>query len=333
MGITIKQLSEMSGYSCSTISRVITNKGNVKAETREAVERLLMEQNYRTNVMELRMAGINQRTIMIIVGDLDNWFYMEMIRGIQRRVAEEGYISVIGYSDNEEKAENEYVQMAYQESYAGIMFINVKGDSILKQMLMQNKCPVVFLNRSVRFVDLDTVCSDNYQGGYMATNYLIEMGHRKIAHLTGSLYSSVTFERMRGYEDAMRDAHCVISKHSLFYGDLKRESGYQFGRQLAEKGWDFTAVFCGNDLMAVGLLEALEEYGIQVPEEVSIVCYDDTPIAEKAKIHLTTVGVEASRMGKVASEMLLSRIAGENIESRTISFKPKMTIRDSVRKI
>lgn len=105
MGITIKQLSEMSGYSCSTISRVITNKGNVKAETREAVERLLMEQNYRTNVMELRMAGINQRTIMIIVGDLDNWFYMEMIRGIQRRVAEEGYISVIGYSDNEEKAE------------------------------------------------------------------------------------------------------------------------------------------------------------------------------------------------------------------------------------
>ena len=167
----------------------------------------------------------------------------------------------------------------------------------------------------------------------MATSYLVEMGHRKIAHLTGSLYSSVTFERMRGYEDAMRDAHCVISKYSLFYGDLKRESGYQFGKQLAEKGWDFTAVFCGNDLMAVGLLEALEEYGIQVPKEISIVCYDDTPIAEKAKIKLTTVGVEASRMGRAASEMLLARIAGESVECRTISFKPKMTVRNSVRKL
>ncbi|SCP98443.1 LacI family DNA-binding transcriptional regulator [Anaerobium acetethylicum] len=333
MGITIKELSEISGYSCATISRVITKKGNVKKETKDAIEKLLTEYNYRTNIMELRKLEENNRTIMIIVGDLDNWYYMELIRVIKTAMTEEGYTIIIGFSNNQECEERAYVMMSYQNQYAGIIFINVRGGKELQQLLEQNYLPVIFLNRSIKFASFDTVCSDNHQGGYLATTYLIQMGHRKIGHLMGSTHSLTALERKRGYEDAMRENGLPVTGNSIYFGELDRESGYRCGEDLVKKGLDYTAMFCGNDLMAVGLLEALEDYGVKVPEQLSIVCYDDTPIARKAKVSLTTVSAEPLKMGSMATKVLLSRIAGDATEERTITYKPKLIVRDSVIKI
>lgn len=114
MGITIKELSELSGYSCATISRVITNKGNVKTATRDAIEKLLIDYNYRTNIMKIRNDELNRKTIMIIIGDLDNWYYMELIRVIKYTMIAKGYMTLIGFSDNQIIEEERYVQMAFK---------------------------------------------------------------------------------------------------------------------------------------------------------------------------------------------------------------------------
>jgi DNA-binding LacI/PurR family transcriptional regulator len=333
MGITIKELSKISGYSCSTISRVITNKGNVNKETKEAIEKLLIEYNYRNNIIELRKSKLNKQTIMIIVGDLNNWYYTELIREVKSVLWEKDYIPVIGFSDNQINDEREYVQMAFQENYSGIIFINVRGGGDLAPVLEQNNTPIVFLNRGIKFGSFDTVCSDNYQGGYIATDYLIRMGHKKIGHLTGSLYSTTALERKRGYEDAMRDNKLVVTTNSIYFGDLNSESGYKYGEELVKKALDYTAVFCGNDLMTLGLLEALDHYGVKVPDDISVVCYDDTPIARRARPSLTTVGTDATKLGKKAVELLVSRIEGDAGEASSIFYKPKLIIRDSVKKI
>ena len=220
MGITIKELSEISGYSTATISRVISGSGHVKKETKEAVEKLLVEYNYRTNAMELRNKSSDNRSVMILVGDLDNWYYMEAVRVLNKKLWENEYIPIIAYTDNQIGLEEEYVRLALLKNYAGLIFINVRGNERLKEILNMNQCPVVFLNRKIKLSSFDTVCSDNYHGGYQATSYLISKGHKRIGHLMGSMYSNTAYERRRGYEDAMNDCGLVVTESSILHGDL-----------------------------------------------------------------------------------------------------------------
>jgi len=331
MGITIKELSELSGYSCATISRVLSNKSNVKKETREAIEKLLIEHNYRTNVMELRNAQAKSKTIMIIVGDLDNSYYIKLIKTIQEEAGQRGYVTLIAFSRNSIEEEASFVNIAIGERYAGIIFMNVRGGEELAAGLKESEIPVVFLNRSVRFSDFDSVTSDNYQGGYMITSYLIEMGHKKIGHIMGQSYSMAARERRRGYEDAMREGKLCVTDNSVLVGELNYDSGYACGEQLVKKGLDYTAVFCGNDLMAVGFVDALKDCGVKIPEDISVVCYDDTFFSERHG--LTVVGAEAEKLAVKAVSLLLSKIEGEKTEGASVVYRPKIIVRRSVKKI
>jgi len=331
MGITIKELSEISGFSTATISRVISKQGNVKEETKIAIEKLLIEHNYRSNILDLKKSEFSRRTIMIIVGDLDNWYYMESIRAVNHHLLEKGYVPIIGFSNNEIELEEKYVQVALQENYAGIAFINVRGNDNLQKILERNDCPVVFLNREIKLASFDAVCSDNYHGGYMATSYLIEMGHKKIGHLMGSIYSNTASERRRGYEDAMRNRGLVVTENSVYHGDLDWKSGYKFGEILIQKGLDYTAIFSSGYQMAEGLLRALSDYGVKVPEDISIVTFDSTPATKKE--NLTTACAEPEKIGKTAVELLVKRIEGETREAQKVYFESKILVGASVRKL
>ena len=228
----------MSGYSASTISRVIGNKGNVKEETRKEIERLIIEQNYRTNVMELRSNEQNTQMVLIIIGELVNFYYLDLIQTLKSELAEYGYTVMIAFTDNSEEEEKSYVKMAMRSHFGGAVFINVRGAEELKKILEEGELPVVFLNRGLRFADFDTVVNDNYQGGYLITNYLIERGHKKIGHLMGHTYSHTARERCRGYEDAMRDAKLPVTNNNVYIGKLNYESGFDYGEYLVKRGLD-----------------------------------------------------------------------------------------------
>ena len=331
MGITIKQLSEISGYSTATISRVILNKSNVKKETREAIEKLLMEYNYRTNVMELRSAEQKSKTILIITGDLDNVYYTELVKIVKQDALEKGYTTLIAFSDNSIEEEENFVKMAIREHYAGIIFMNVRGGKELAELLLQNDIPVVFLNRGIRFYDFNSVTNNDYEGGYLITSYLIEKGHKKIGHFMGPSYSMAAQERRRGYEDAMRDHGLFVTNNNIFSGELSWKGGYECGEQVIKKGLDFTAVFCGNYSMAMGVADAMRDYGVKIPEDISIVCYDDTPMTER--YGFTIVGAEVEKLGKKSIEILLRKVEGDTVDGGSVVFKPKIIERTSVKKI
>lgn len=331
MGITIKELSELSGFSTATISRVISGKGSVKEETKKEIEKLLIEHNYRTNAMEIRKKTTNDKTIMILVGDLDNWYLMELTRVLNRYIWEEGYIPMIAYTDNHLETESEYVRLALLKNYAGIVFMNVRGNENLRDILKNNECPVVFLNRGIKLSSFDTVCNDNYYGGYRATEYLIKKGHKRIGFLMGNQYSTAVDERKRGYEDAMRHNGLVVTGNSILIGDANYEGNYKCGEKMIKSGLDFTALFCGNYQMTEGLLDALIDYGVRVPNDISIISFDETPTTRRRKI--TTVCTDPEKMGKTALKLLLDRIKDRTKEGSTIYLGTKLRERDSVKNI
>lgn len=329
MGITIKELSEISGYSTATISRVISGGGSVKKETREAIEKLLVEYNYRTNAMEIRKKSTNSKVIMILVGDLDNWYYMEVVRVVNRVIWESDYIPIMVYTDSQIELEMEYVRLALLKNYAGIIFINVRGNEKLKEVLRINQCPVVFLNRKIKLSSFDTVCSDDYHGGYQATSYLISKGHKRIGHMMGNVYSNTALERKRGYEDAMRDRGLVVTENSILYSNYNYEDSYKCGEKVIKSGLDFTALFCGGYQIMEGTLDALTDYGVRVPDDISIICFDDTPVTQRKNI--TVVCSDIKKMGASAVELLLGRINDNQRETTTIYLETKIRIRGSVK--
>ncbi len=307
MGITIRELAEISGYSSSTICRVINNSGGVKKETREAIERLLDEYQYRTNVMDLRRTAANCHKVLVIVGNLGNGFYMEQVKCISQILRENGYDVIIATSQEDEKIEKNLVQMAKKESYAGVIFTDISAGSG-QDMPDEKDLPFVCLNRNVPLAPLDSVITDNYQGGYLATQYLIDRGHRKILFLAGKIYSYSMRERERGFREAMFRSLLPITSHNVYHGNLDIKSGYAFGEMLIKKYPDCTAVFTGNDMMGIGFFEAMRDYGVRVPKDISLICYDHSPIAES--LGFTSVGVSTWKMAEKAVDILTDRIHG-----------------------
>lgn len=331
MGITIKELSEISGYSTATISRVIANKGNVKESTRKEIEKILWEYNYRTNIMQLRETAVNSHTIMVIIGDISNWYYMEIFRILSRIARENDFLTVISYTGNDVEMEETYLKVAINEKYAGVIFMNVCGGDRIQKLLKENNFPAAFLNRGIRHSYFNTVVNDNYQGGYQATEYLIKCGHRRIGHLAGSSFSYTAMERARGYEDAMKQYHLAVTKNSIYRGNIDWESGYEFGKTLIKKGLDFTAVFVSSYQMTEGLMDCLTEYGVRIPEELSLISFDETPSMKRG--HITSICVEPEKMGRTAMELLIGQINDREAEAKRIQFEPVLNIRKSVRNI
>lgn len=331
MGITIKELSEISGYSTATISRVIANKENVKESTRKEIESLLIKYNYRTNIMDLREKKINKLKVMIIVGDLDNWYYMELIRMINQIMLDYDYMTLIAYSDNRQDLEEKFLTTAIHEGYAGVIYLNVRGNYQLKNILEEHDFPVVFLNRGIRFAHFNTVCNDNYLGGYRATKYLIDMGHKRIGHCMGSSHSNTAGERFRGYEDAMREHGLVVSKNSVYQGNIDWRSGYSYGEFIACNSIDVTAIFSSSYQMTQGLLDCFKEYGVKVPKDISVISFDETPSTKRAGV--TTICADPQKMAKAAIELLLGYIKDYNSETRRVFFEPTLIVRESVNRI
>ncbi|MDD3219027.1 MAG: LacI family DNA-binding transcriptional regulator [Lachnospiraceae bacterium] len=331
MGITIKELSEISGYSTATISRVISNKGNVKESTRKEITNLLLKYNYRTSMMEVHKSAVNNRTIMVIVGDMNNWYYMEIFKIISGIAVKNDYFTIIAYTDNNLEMEELYLNVAISEKYAGVIFMNVRGGDKIRDLLKENDFPAAFLNRGIKHAYFNTVINDNYQGAYQATEYLIKAGHKKIGHLAGSYFSHTAAERYRGYTDAMHDNGLVVTKNSIYQGNIDWKSGYTFGQEMIKKNLDFTALFISAYQMTEGLLDCFMEYGVNIPEDISIISFDETPDMKRHDI--TTICAEPEKMGRTAMNLLMEQIHDHKAERKSIQFEPVLNIRKSVKVI
>ncbi|BCV21401.1 LacI family DNA-binding transcriptional regulator [Moorella sp. Hama-1] len=327
MRITIKDIARKSGVSSSTVSRVLTNHPSVDPKTREEVQKVIDRLGYRPSHIARGLVKGKIDIVALIIGDIRNPFYAELTRTIKEFLNKEGYMVVVCDSDYDPDKEEAYIRTADVYGFAGIIMITaMETETLLKQLKTIN-CPVVLLNRYLPSIETDFISVDNYTGGYLAGKHLLDLGHRNIAILAGHKNSSATYDRLNGFLDVFKQYNVNIDKERIVYGNLQWDSGYNFGKLLLNQYKDATAVFCGNDLMAIGLIEALNEYGKRVPEDFSIVGYDNNNIAPIVK--LTTIHQPHLELGQAAAEVLLERMRGYKGAYKRIIFNPKLIVRKS----
>lgn len=333
MGKTLADIAREIDVSVATVSRVLNNEGNVSPEMRERVMAALEDLPERPRSRRRSVAMKNTDTVMIIAGQLTNPITLGYIDGLRQALAEEGIRCVISLSDYDSRTECSYIEYALANSYTGICLLNVVESEPLVRLLESTKIPVVLVNRYLRALDTDVVMVDNYRCGYMATQYLVQRGHRRVAHIAGPEGSITCRNRTLGYRDAIRAAELQINEMDIFYGDRKYSSGYEFGRRLAAMPDEtrYTAVFATTALMAAGMVDALAEAGLRVPQDISVVCNDDySKDYMPCPMEITCFRQNPKLMGRTAAELLLERAKKPTIPPRRIIYPPELSEKQSI---
>ena len=330
---TLSDISKQIGLSTATISRVIHNEGNVTGHTRQVVLDALAENGYSYKARRRSVESQNADTVLIIAGQLTNPITVAYIAGIREVLIASGKRILISLSDYSETMETDSVVYAKSRGFAGIFMLNAMECETLIAILKSIDIPVILVNRYLRSMDTDVVMVDNYRCGYLATQYLIEHGHARIAHLAGPASSITCSNRALGYRDAMNIAGLCIPADGIFYADRTFDGGFAFGQKIAEMPVEerFTAVYCTAGLMADGMLATLQEHGIRVPHDVSVICSDVTHTAHPQQVKLTTVEQDPHTMGVAAAMLYLDRLKNPSLPIKHIVYPPVLIVKDSVK--
>ena len=333
MQICQKTIAEKCGVSAATISRAFTGSANVRPDTMQKIHNAIRALGV-TNYDDI-FFGKNplSKHVLVIAGDISNHFYINVVKGIAKALAPEGFFPVLCNSNYDSATEISYMKKIAANGYAGIIMITAVENPELISLLRDLKIPVVMVNRHIRAMDLDIVRIDNYRGGYIAAQYLIENGHSRVAYLSGPRDSAANQDRQRGFTDAMRDYGLVLSKDDIVYGNLSSDCGKRFAAWLCDRGPRYTAAFIANDYMTSGAVNQLVKMGVKVPEAMSVICFDDSPLVNEDNLDITAVSFDPVYMGAAAANLLLQRL-GDMLGNRSqLIFPPRLTERSSVRKM
>ncbi|MEM8859849.1 MAG: LacI family DNA-binding transcriptional regulator, partial [Chloroflexota bacterium] len=327
--ITIHDIAQMAGVSISTVSRVLNNNTSVREESRLAVLEAVQKLNYQPNIFASGLAGGRSKTVGVITQYVASPFFDLILKGIMEEMTNSEYHPL--FADGRWQPENERrsLDMFMDRMVDGLIILGgVSSESDL--IGIANRVPLVVIGRDIKAIEENCVPLDNYGGAYKATQHLINKGHRKIVHLTGILRHEDAAQRLAGYKQAMLD-HDLPIENLIIEGDFSEQSGVMAVENLLNRGPTFTAIFAANDQMAMGIRLALYRRGIRVPEEVSIIGFDDQPASAFLTPPLTTVRQPAIDIGRSAALRLLAKIRNEAEEIE--NFEAKLMIRDSVARI
>lgn len=334
MTVTIKDVAKRAGVSTSTVSHVINKTRRVSDALEQRVLAAMDELDYRPNILARSLRVRESRTIGVVVPDNSNPFFAEMARAIENRVFGDGYSVFLCNSDGQEAKERAYVNSLVLKRVDGVIFITSGGTTEPLEELVRHDTPVVVVDREVPLSLADVVLLDNRTGGVLATRHLIELGHRLIACITGPSMLTPSADRVLGYRQAMEEAGLSVRAEWILPGDFRSASGQRAMARLLALPEPPTAVFACNDLMAIGAMRALRAAGIHIPADVSLVGFDDIPLASEVTPALTTVAQPIAEMGSIAVELLLSRINDKRDLTQTERrvLKPTLVVRDSTAK-
>lgn len=329
---TIRDVARLAGVSIATVSRVL-NGGHhaVRDETRRRILAAIDQLDYRPNALARSLLSRRSGTLGLLVPDIANPYYAEILRGIEDTVRPEGYSVIICNTDRQPQKAEEYLGLLREKQCDGIIFAGggMQGGQRLPSLASLG-IRVVLIGRHE--VDLPSVAVDNQGGARAATRHLVEQGHRAIAFVGGPRESTTTQDRQAGFESALAESGIPLDPRYLRYGDLRPEGGYEAMRQLLGLAERPTAILVANDLMAIGAMKAIRDAGLKVPEDAAVVGFDDIPIASYVDPPLTTVEVPMYELGARAARAMLGLLRGEGAP-RAERLPTPLVVRGSSRKI
>ena len=323
---TIHDVAKQAGVSLSTVSRVLNDSDSVNPQTREKVEAAIKTVGYEKSKPESVKLTEKTRMLGLIIPDLLNPFFPLLIHGIEQVSKIHRYSLILCDSEDNPELEQQHISMLCEKGVDGIIMIPTSEAASLEK-LVKKQCPFVFLDRYIELDDASYVTSDNEEGAYQAVKYLLKLGHQRILILAGPQKLSTEQARMRGIRRACGEEGLPCDDALCVTGNYHMDEAYQTVLSILQKDLRFTAIFATNDMMAFGAKRALEERGIKIPHEMSLVGYDD--ILFSSIIALTTVSQPTYEMGRNAMMLLLDLIHGRITTPQHIVLRPSMVIRGS----
>jgi LacI family transcriptional regulator len=307
---TINDVAKLAGVSAMTVSRVINNSGYISRETRSRVEAAIAELGYVPNALGRQLRSKKTKMLALVLSDIMNPFFTTIARGVEDVAGAHGFSVVFCNTDESETEEAQYLLMLVQRQVDGVLLVPASSSGKSLRMLASHQMPVVVLDRRIQSRHVDSVRCDSEAGAYRLTEHLIGLGHRRIAVLTGRRSVSTSVDRVAGYRRALSDAGLNPDDALVLYGEYNQVDGYRMAQEIMDVDPRPTAIFAANNFIAFGVMRALRETGLRVPEDISIVAFDDVPAAWVGDPFLTVVDQPAYEIGRRAAELMLSRLDG-----------------------
>lgn len=341
MKVTIYDIAMRAGVSPSTVSKVLNNNGKLLPKTRERVLKAVQELNYQPNIAASSLKKKQTYTIGLIVPDITNPYYSALARAVEDEALRQDYTVLIASTDN--NSEREQIQVNRLQPYGldgYIITANANELSPPLERLLESGERVVFVDRKVQVeTSFSSSCvritTDHRRGGYLAASHLIEAGHTQIAVLSEPLYLLTTDERLNGFFEAFLERGMDTSSISIYAKGFGIEAGHALANQIIHEKRLPTAVFASNDLIAIGAMQELHQMGIRIPDDVSIIGYDDIAMAAHVVPPLTTVAQPIEEMGRLAVQCVLQNRETDKCEKSNgeIILEPNLIVRSSVHKV
>ena len=327
---TIYEVAQQAGVSTATVSRAINGKVPVAALTRRRIESAIRALGYEPNHVARSLVTATTDTIAIVLPDITNPFFPDLVKGIQL-LADERRYTVLLLNTGADPAREEHSLLALRRKRVdGVILVGMamKGDRIVRAL--GGDVPVVVLDRSISGLDATLVALDNAEGARLATQHLIDLGHQAIAHITGPEGLPLVAQRLSAYRKTLRAADIRPEPDLVVAGDFTEDGGYRAVDRLLAGGSRFTAIFAANDLSAIGAMAALKAHGLSVPRNVSVVGFDAIHLSAYSTPPLTTVRQPAYEMGRKAAELLIDSIRATSVHRpMKFLFKPDLIVRQS----
>ena len=311
-------VAEKAGVSVNTASRAINNKPDINIETKKLVLKIAKELGYIRNAAAVALRTKKTGTVGVVIEDNRNPFYAEVLNGMEVATREKNYHIIFANTQRDYKKEEEAINLLLAKRVDGLLIAPVQDrDDDIKNLIEAN-IPFVIVGRDFENIELDAVYNDEVKGGFLATEYLIKKGHKRIALIDGFLYKSPAKGRLEGYKKALKKYGISMDDALVSVGDIDVKDGYERAKQLFEKELDFTAIFAYNDMMAFGAMQAIREKRLRIPEDIGLVGYDDIPFCSLMNPALTTIRLKKQELGIESVKLLLSHINGNRKKPKKI---------------
>ena len=328
----IQDVAKHAGVSIATVSRVLNGSARVGNDIRKRVEEAIEALSYEPNPAARSLRRHRSRIIGLLISDIQNPFFMGLIRGVEDQALRHEYSLILCNSNESPKREQQYLDVLYTERVAGVIVVPTREylDEAVHKRFLERGTPIVAVDRRLKARNVDAVLVDNVRGAREAVAHLLANGYHRVGTITGPQSVTTGRERLEGYRQALHDAGIPLDPALERYGSFTAESGRELAEELLDLKPPIDALFLGNNLMTIGALGAIRDRDLQMPSDVALVGYDDIQWAGLGPMSLTTVTQPVYELGSTAALRLFQRLQNPTLESRQeIILAPELRVRES----
>lgn len=333
MSVTLKDIAKMCGVSVATVSLVLNDKPHrISEATKKKIIETAQQHHYHPNPMALSLVTRKSKVLGLIIPDVSNLFYTDFIRQVELEAAKSGYTIILGNTDEQGSRELEYVRAFVQRGLAGCILIHSsmdmeKYDAKIIEQVKQSKLPFVLIDRQHKANNIKSLFIEQQLGAYLAAKHLLNLGHTRIGYISGPLDLELSKMRYAGYKQALEENGIPFDESLVEFGNWRPEDGHKAGLRLIAKG--VTGIFAANDMMAFGVYQAAFSMALKIPEDLSVIGFDDVSFASVVTPGLTTIHQPMTQIGVDCVRLLIDMIETKKSQESFRTYTPTLIVRGS----